>query len=182
MIDSTINRSVRRQIARSFVASCDRSHDQSWCATTDRTINRRVRRRITWPIVTSATDRTIGHSTNRNVVRQFTSSRSTERDVVRRVSPPIVRWHDQLRDRSYHCVIRDHAQLVVRPQTTGGTITQDLSATAYFEHDHRPTFEHDHRPCCDYIFLAITHDLCDQSYVRFTICPGFQHFSVAAWP
>ena len=27
---------------------------------------------------------------------------------------------------------------------------------------------------------AITHDLCDQSCVRFTICPRFQHFSVEA--
>ena len=27
--------------------------------------------------------------------------------------------------------------------------------------------------------MAITHDLCDQSYVLNTICPRFQHFSVA---
>ena len=30
--------------------------------------------------------------------------------------------------------------------------------------------------------LAITHYICDQSYVLSTICPRFQHFSVAGKP
>ena len=124
--DRSINRGVRRRVARTIVASCDRSHNQSWRAATDRTINRCVRREIarpSWhlrPIVRLVVP-PVAKSCDKS--GQVSNSRFTERDVVQRVAPPIVRWHDQLHDQSCHCVIRDNPQLVMRPHTTGGTIT-----------------------------------------------------------
>ena len=41
------------------------------------------------------------------------------------------------------------------------------------------SFEHGHDLAATGFALAITHDLCDQSYVLSTICQRFQHFSVA---
>ena len=43
--------------------------------------------------------------------------------VILRPIVRIVMGHDQLHDRSFDCVIRGHPQTVMRPSTTGGTIT-----------------------------------------------------------
>ena len=117
---------------------CDRSHDQSW--------HLRPIVRFVIPPVAKSCDKP----------GQFASRRTTERDVLGRMAPPIVSWHDNFHDQSCHCVIRDHPQLVVRPRTTGGTITQDLSATAYDLESQVSSFEHDHRPCC-YWFSSSDH-------------------------
>ena len=61
--------SDHRPIVRSLIASDDRSYDQSSCCVTDRTINSSILRPIECPIVASATDRTIGRTTSRKVVR-----------------------------------------------------------------------------------------------------------------
>ena len=104
------NRATRgsdhRLIVRSIIASDDRSHDHSSCPATDHTTNRGICdliERLVVPPFVKLCDKS----------RQFASSRTTERDVILRVAPPIVRWHDQLHDESCHCVIRDNPQLVV---------------------------------------------------------------------
>ena len=131
----------------SFVAWGDRSHDQSWYPATDHTITSGILRKNARSILASATNRTINRGNSRPIVDQswhlrsivqlvvppgaescdkpwqFASSRTTERDVVRRVAPPFARWHDQLHDQSWHCVIRDHPQLVVRQRTIDDMIT-----------------------------------------------------------
>ena len=136
----TTSGSDHRPIVRSIIPSDGRSYDQSWCRVTDGTINRGVRRPIAQSIVASG-DGSHDQTWNlRPIVRlvvppvaklcdksgQFASSRTTARDVVGRVAPQIVRWHDKLHDQSSSPksrVIREHSQLVVQPRTTGGTIT-----------------------------------------------------------
>ena len=133
------------------MASCDRSHDKSW--------HLRLIVRLVVPPVAKSCDKS----------GQVASSLTTERDILRRVAPPIVRWHDQWHDQSCHWVIRDHRQVVVRPGKTYMqpltiwsrrlellNMTTDLAATDFA--------------------LAITHDICDQSCVRSTICSRFHHF------
>ena len=126
MTDRTINLGVVWLVARSIVASGDGSPDHSWHHATDQAINRCVGGRIarpSWrirPIVWLVVP-PVAKSCDKS--GQVSSSRTTERDVVRRVAPLIVRWHDQLHDQSCHCVIRDNPQLVVRSHTIGGTIT-----------------------------------------------------------
>ena len=69
--DRTINRGVVGLIARSIVASGDGSRDQSWHHATDHTINHGVLRPT---IVASTTDRTLGRTTCRKVMRQIGTS------------------------------------------------------------------------------------------------------------
>ena len=69
------NGCVRRPIVRSIVVSCDWPYDQSWRPATDHMIGRDILRPITRPIVASATDRTIGRTTSRKVVRQMGTGR-----------------------------------------------------------------------------------------------------------
>ena len=176
-----INRCIRRRIAQPIVASCERLHDQSSRAATDRTINRCVRRRIarpSWhlrPIVRLVVPPVAESNRERSRVAALpnvmsydgwhhkssgdTTSCTTSRAIAR--SAIIHNWW---------C---DHTRLVVRSRKTycrqltiwNGkldvlNITIDLDATDFS--------------------LAITYDLCDQSCVRFSICPRFKHFSVSA--
>ena len=121
------------------MASCDRSHDQSWRAATDRTINRCVRRQIARP---SRHLRPIVRLVVPHVAKscdksgQVSSSRFTERDVSRRVAPPIVRRHDQLHDQSlYTCIVIDDNDIerVTHAKVSGVTLSADLSWNAHVD-------------------------------------------------
>ena len=98
------------------------------------------------------------------------SSRTTERDFVRRVAPPIARWHDQCttnRATAWPTIIHNCGGATthdcwddLRPITIWNrrwevlNITIDLALTGFT--------------------LAIIRDLCDQPCVRFTFCSRFQ--------
>ena len=81
-----------------------------------------------------------------------TIDRTINRSIVRPIVHSIVATYDRSHARSWHQTIWNRRLDVLN-------MTIDL-ATIDFA-------------------LAITHDLCDQSYVISTICPRFQHFSVA---
>ena len=144
----------------------DRSYDQSWRLATDGTINRGGRRPMVRSIVASCDwsykqswgatiDRTINRSIVRPIVATYDLSynQSWHQTTDRTINRSIVRLP-----------IRDHPQLVVRSRKTYLrpltiwnrrlevlNMTIDLVTTDFA--------------------LVITHDLCDQSYVRSTICP-----------
>ena len=105
----------------------------------DRIVNRDIRRPIVRPIV--ATDWTInrgaqrtskfGRTTSRKVVqpvgKKVLRSRTTERDVVRRVAPPTFRWHDQ----SCDCVSSTTGGAILNRRLQVLNMTIDHAATAF---------------------------------------------------
>ena len=95
------------------VAYYDWSYDQSSHPATDRTTNLQPIVRLVVPAVAKSCDKS----------GQVKCRHTTGCHVIRCVAPPIVRWDDQLYDQQCQCVICDHRQLLVRPRTTGGTIT-----------------------------------------------------------
>ena len=136
MTDHTTNRFVRRPIARSIVSS--------WYL--NRTINRGARRQIVQPIVTHG-DRSYDHSWHPATDYIFwyqgaNDCWTTSRKVVQLVAPTNMMsyngWHHKLSEGTTSCttsrvtawsaIIHNH---VVRPYTTGGTITYNQSDTAY---------------------------------------------------
>ena len=81
-----------------------------------------------------------------------TIDRTINRSIVRPIVRSIVATHNRSDDQSWHPTIWNRRLEVLN-------MTIDLATT-------------------DFAFV-ITHDLCDRSYVLSTICPRFQHFSVA---
>ena len=142
------------------MASGDRSHDQSWYHATDHTIKHGVQRPIVRSIVASGDG---SHDQSWHL-----------RPIVRLVVglPPVVKSCNPRSSTSGVATSHDwwyeHAigPTYPRPVTIWNrrlevlNMTIDLAATDFA--------------------LAMTHDLCDQWCVRFTIFPRFQHFSVAA--
>ena len=133
-----------------MVAINDRSYDQSWPPTIDRTINRGIMRPIA-----SGVGRRMGSDLNpRNISKCYSvNEQSIGGTTGRKVARPV-------------------ARLIVRPLTIWNhrlhvlNMSIDLVAT-----DLPLTITHD---LCDK-----SYDLCDKSYVFSTICPRFQHFSIA---
>ena len=151
--DRTINRDGRRPMVRSIVASCDRSFEQSWHPVTERTINRGTRR----PIV-------------RSIVRCNDRSHDATIDLAidRCDLRPIVdqSWH-QTTDRTINrSIVRPIVRSIVRVPILRNRRLQVLNMTIDLVATDLP--------------LAITYDLCDQSYVLSTICLRFQIVLVAA--
>ena len=90
--DQSTSGSDHRPIARSIIASIDRSYYQSWCRVTDHTINHGVRRSIARSVVTTS-DRLYDQSTNRGICdRSYdwsyhqSQNRATNRDSSRLVA------------------------------------------------------------------------------------------------
>ena len=178
--DGTINRSLHpAPIVRAIVAYCDGAYDQSWYPNTDGKINRGMQRSIARSIersiVASTTDHTIIRCYLRLIVRSFVVPNDLASQVTRfeHDHRPCCHWFatwdhprfvydsklfwSQLRRN--HIWSASFSILVVSPVWLGLNMTYDLAATVFA--------------------LAITHDLCDQSYVLSTIWSRFQHFSVA---
>ena len=131
------------------MGSNDRSHDQSLLPTTDRTINCGTRRPIVRSIV----------APKDGIVRSIVAScdRSYDRSYDQScdcLSAIIHNWwcHNARSRTTYRLPLTNRRLEVLN-------MTIDLVATDFA--------------------LVITHDLCDHSYVLSTICPRFQHFSVA---
>ena len=189
--DRTINRDGLQPMVRSIVASCDRSYEQSWHPACDRsyehswhpvierTINRGIRRPINRGVqqsiarsIVASCDRSLRPTTDRTINR---GNRGTNRPIVRSIVASCDRSYDQsceYRSAIIHTWWYHHARLVVRPRKTYLqpltiwnrrldvlNLTIDLVTTDFA--------------------LAITHELCDQSYVLSTTCQRFQIFSVA---
>ena len=153
----TINRDGRPPMVRSIVASCDRSYEQpwhsacdpspehSWHPVTECTINCGIRRPIvdqSWGATIDCTivescDRSFRPTTDRTINR---GNRGTKRPIVRSIVASCDRSYDQ------SC---EYRSAIMPPGTIGGTITQDLSASAYDLEWQVRRFEHDHRPCYD---------------------------------
>ena len=142
-------------------------YDQSWRPTKiDRTINRSIVRPIVRPIVATY-DRSYDHSWYQTVWNRRLQVLNMTIDLVA-TDLPLAITHN-LCDQSYVlstiylryqiCWSQLRRNLVVSPVWLGLNMTYDLAATDFA--------------------LAITHDLCDQSYILSTICPRFRHFSVA---
>ena len=127
--DRTINRAVLRSIARSIVASCDRS-------------------------LVSMTDRTINRGTKRPIVRSIVASCDYRSAIIR----------------NWWC---HHARLVVRSRKTY------LRPLTILKSQGLEVLNMTIDLVTTHFALAITHDLCDQSYGLSTTCTRFQHFSVA---
>ena len=83
-----------------------------------------------------------------------TIDRTINCSIMRLMVRSIVATYDRSYDQSWH-------QMIWNRRLEVSNMTIDLATT-------------------DFV-LAITHDLCDQSYVLSTICPRFQHFPVAGW-
>ena len=101
------------------------------------------------------TERTINRGTRIPMVRSIvgaTIDRTTNRCIVRPIVRSLVATYDRSYDHTWHQTIWNR-RLEVFNMTIG------LAATDFA--------------------LAITHDLCEQSYVLSTICLRFQDFSVA---
>ena len=80
---------------------------------------------------------------------QVASSCTTKRDVVRRVAPPTVRWHD-LVVRQIVIIIEPRSSTTGRATMhEGRAITLYLTAIAFDLESQARSFEHDHRTCCD---------------------------------
>ena len=132
-----------------------RSYDQSWGTTIDRTMNRTIVR----PIVAT-------------YHRPYYQSwhQTTDRTINRSIVRPIVRSIVRL-------PIRDHPQLMVPRCTTGGTITTCLRPLTIWNRRLEVSNMTIDLVTTDFA-LAITHDLCVQSYVLSTTRPRIQQFSV----
>ena len=81
-----------------------------------------------------------------------TIDRTINRSIVRPIVRSIVATYNRSYDQSWHQTILNRRLEVLN-------MTIDLATTDFA--------------------LAITHDLCERSYVLSMICPRFQHFSVA---
>ena len=179
--DRAINRDVRRPMVRLIVAFCDRSCDQSchptcdqsyehWWHPIERTISRGLQRSIARSIVASC-DRSLQPTTDRTINR---GNRGTQRPITRSIAASWDRPYDQscdYRSATIHNWWCHHVQLVVRsrktylrPLTIWNRRLEVLNMTIDLVTTH--------------FALAITNDLCDQSYVLSRTCPRFQHFSV----
>ena len=99
-----------------------------------------------------ATKRTINRGTRIQMVCSFVYDRTINRSIVRPIVPSIIATYDRSYDQSWHQTIWNRRLDVLN-------MTIDLATTDF--------------P------LAMTHELCDQSYILSTICPQFQHLSVA---
>ena len=100
--DRMTNRGIPRPITRFIMVCCDRSYDQSLRPATDRMT-------IVASTIDLAVSRTSGYlAVSRKAVRKVASSRTTELDVARRVTTPIVRLRDQLHNQSRNFVMRDN--------------------------------------------------------------------------
>ena len=137
---------------RSIVAPDDRWYDQSWDPTIARTINRGDLRPIVRSIV-SPDDRSIVWSIVTSCDRSYDRSCDCRSAIIHN-------WwchHARLVGRSLKTYLRPFTIWNRRLEVFNMTI--DLAATGFT--------------------LAITQDLCDQSFVLSTIRPRLQHFSVA---
>ena len=100
------------------------------------------------------TERTINRGTRRQMVRSMVGCNDRSqinRSIVRPIVRSIVATYDRSYDQSWQQTIWNRRLEVLN-------MTIDFATTVFA--------------------LAITHDLCDQSYVLSTICPRLQHFSV----
>ena len=177
--DRTINRDGRRPLVRSIVASCDRSYEQSWHPACDRSYEHSSR----WHPVT---ERTINRDTRRPIVRSLVGCNHRSivasyanccdtRPTVRSVVASCDRSYDQSCDYG-SAIIHNwwchHARLVARSRSTYLQPLTTWNRRLQVLHMIIELVATD-------IALAITHDLYDQSYELYAICPRFQHFSVA---
>ena len=154
----------RISMARSIVgnrATCGSEfrtmYDQSWRPATDGTINRSLppatdrtsNRGILWPIVPS-----IVAPEDRWYDQWWGAKidRTINRSIVRPIVRSIVATYDRSYDQSWH-------------QTIWNRMLEDLNMTIDLV-------------TTDFA-LSITHNIFEQSYVLSTICPRFQHVSVA---
>ena len=183
----SIDRCILRPIVRAILASCDRPHEHSWNPGTERTINCGTRR---------PTVRSIVEGNDRSTIH---------RSIVRPIVRSLVGAYDRSHEQSWHQTIWKRRNMTIDLATTdvAMAITHDLCDQSYVLSTMPQRFQHfsvagrsspGRKPGVTGAFgvlnmtttllrlilqLAITHDLCDQSYVLSTICPRFQHFSVA---
>ena len=160
-----------------MVAINDRSYDKSWDNATNvdqswhPTIDRMINRGILRPIVDQSWHPTIDRTINRGILRPIvyqswhpTIDRTTSRRASRMGSDLNPRNISELYSVSEQSiggttgrkVVRPVARLIVRPLTIWNRRLQVLNMTIELVATDLP--------------LAITHDLCDQSYVHSTIC------------
>ena len=161
-------------MVRSIVASCDRSYKHlwhpvcdrsyyhSWHPMTERTINRGVQRSIARSIV-ALCDRSLRPTTDRAIHHD---NRGTKRPIVRSIVASCERSYDQYCNylsaiiHNWSCHHARSRKTYLRRLTIWNRRLQVFNMTIDLVASDLP--------------FAITHDLCDQSYVLSTICLRFQ--------
>ena len=182
--------SHKRSIVWSIVAPDDPSYDQSWNSAAD-SVGCRMGSALNprnFSTFYSVSGQSIGGATRRKVARPVA------RLIVRPLRFGIVgfkfwTWPSTLL--RLICPLRSPTTFATSRTTSATSRTLFLR----FAHDSNicrsqvgrnlvvspvwPSFEYDHNLAASDFALAITHGLCDQSYVLSTTCPRCQHCSVA---